>query len=141
MGTVVTTTEPVLNRDRTLLHPKAQPAFFRLLDELIAAKQTGATEAEFKLFEGFRSPLRQDHLRKRGTSKAAAWQSAHQYGLAVDVVPYVKGQPTWVLANIGPHDLEYFDAAVKRAGLLRPILWDPYHVEHPLWNEIRKLVL
>jgi peptidoglycan L-alanyl-D-glutamate endopeptidase CwlK len=54
------------------------------------------------LFEGYRSPERQDWLYAQGRSRegkivthAKAWQSWHQYGLAADIVGKVNGKWDW----------------------------------------------
>lgn len=54
------------------------------------------------MFEGYRSPERQDWLWEQGRERdgkiitnAKAWQSWHQYGLAVDIVGKVKGRWDW----------------------------------------------
>jgi hypothetical protein len=43
--------------------------------------------------ETYRSPLRQAYVKKRGRSTLTV--SKHQYGLAIDVVPIVKGKAQW----------------------------------------------
>lgn len=131
----------VPNSDRRLLHPKAIDAFFGLIDEMSSLYYAGSTQAHFKFFEGFRHPERQLNLLAKGTTKAAPWKSPHQYGLAIDLVPYVDGSPTWALAKLGPEDMIVLDATVRRRGLLRPITWDPFHIEHPLWYEVKKVLL
>jgi peptidoglycan L-alanyl-D-glutamate endopeptidase CwlK len=47
------------------------------------------------LFESWRHPDRQFELYRQGKSKASAWQSWHQYGLAVDLVGYIDGKWCW----------------------------------------------
>ncbi len=56
----------------------------------------------FRLFEGFRSPQRQQHLYSQGrtrpgsiVSRARPWQSFHQYGVAGDFVLYERGRWSW----------------------------------------------
>lgn len=39
-----------------------------------------------RIFEHWRTPERQAQMIAKGASKAGPWQSAHQYGLAVDVI-------------------------------------------------------
>lgn len=50
------------------------------------------------IFEGYRSPERQDLLfnQKTGATDAKAWSSWHQYGLAVDMVFGGPGKWSWV---------------------------------------------
>lgn len=76
-----------VNRDPDLLAPK----FFRAVNHAIAdAKTAGFNLA---IFEAWRAPNRQAWLYEQGRStpgkivtNAKAWQSWHQYGLAVDIV-------------------------------------------------------
>ena len=51
------------------------------------------TEQDFMVFEGRRTTQRQEELVKAGFSKTM--NSYHLYGLAVDLVAYVNGKPTW----------------------------------------------
>ncbi|MFD0739562.1 M15 family metallopeptidase [Lysobacter koreensis] len=52
---------------------------------------------EMVLVEGYRSPQRQAELARkgRGTTRAGAGQSCHQYGLAVDSAPLRDGKLQW----------------------------------------------
>ncbi|KAB7769657.1 M15 family metallopeptidase [Xanthomonas maliensis] len=51
---------------------------------------------EMVLVEGFRSPERQAELMSGGkATRAGAWQSCHQYGLAVDAAPIRDGKLQW----------------------------------------------
>jgi peptidoglycan LD-endopeptidase CwlK len=75
------------NRDLSLLHPAFRAAVAAVLGELQGAG------IPFELFEGFRYPDRQAWLYAQGrtrpgavVTKAAAWSSYHQYGLAADFV-------------------------------------------------------
>lgn len=64
------------------------------------------------IFEAWRSPQRQASLYAQGRTapgkiitKADAWQSIHQLGLAVDIVFDRNGQPSWDgdYAAVAPH--------------------------------------
>lgn len=86
-----------INRDINLLAP-----IFRnkILSGIELAKKDGY---QIAIFEGYRSPLRQDYLFAQGRSrpgpvitKAKAYESAHQFGLAVDLSFFIK---TWVWDN------------------------------------------
>lgn len=133
------------------LHHRARHNFQMLSDELFRLYLTGAAPHWFKPFEGYRSPTRQWTFFNLGTSKAKAWQSPHQYGLAVDFVPYVvraavkpedydTAVGTWKWPPKNDPSWDWFDNVVHRSGLLRPISWDRPHVEHPLWQEIKSRV-
>ena len=136
------------------IHPKARGPFMRLEEELLRMYMAGSIPYWFRAFEGYRSPLNQNNAFERGASKAKAWQSAHQYGLAVDFVPYVQPGDGAATAKPQPHPhqgrwawdvpaaaWDLFDRAVTQSGLLRPIPWDRPHVEHTLWREIKGRML
>ncbi len=82
--------------ERSSLHP--------LFREKIEAVLAGIAKEglAFKLFEGFRSPARQNALFGKGRSSpgdvvtyARAWESLHQYGLAADFVLFLDGKWSW----------------------------------------------
>jgi len=100
-----------INRDTDLLFP----VFF----EKLKAGLDECREAGYRveIFEAYRSPERQDYLFAQGRSlpgrivtRAKAWRSYHQYGLAVDVAFKTSKGWTWdgafdklvpILANQG----------------------------------------
>ena len=51
------------------------------------------TRQDFMVFDGVRTAKEQEKLVARGVSKTK--NSYHLYGLAVDLVAYVNGQPSW----------------------------------------------
>lgn len=120
------------------LHPKARESFALMARRLEARYKAGLTPTLFKPFEGFRTPERQEYLfRVDKTTKARAWQSAHNYGLAVDFVPLKDA------ANLGSwdwephHDWTLVKEIAVDCGLMAPITWDLPHVQHPIWNAIK----
>ena len=140
-----------IHNDIALLHPKFGRKCKRLAEYLIDAYETGRTKTRFEVFETFRDPMRQNDLLRKGVSKAMAWQSAHQFGLAVDFVPYItpleaaalaedrgeKVLPGWNWA--ATHDYDFLAASAKLHNVLTPIKWDPCHVQAPEFEEIRKV--
>jgi len=87
-------------------------------------------------FEGYRSPMRQNYL-FFGTkaTKARAWKSGHQYGMAVDFAGLrvedgliIPNSWTWDVSEILWRDLKHVAAM---HGLDVPIQWDRGHVIHP----------
>lgn len=120
------------------LHPKAREVFGLLTHRLIEGFEVGGIDTLFRPFEGYRTPQRQRHLLTvEKTTKADAWQSAHNYGLAVDYVPWVDGKWSWD----ENHDWNGLDTIATQLGLLRPIRWDRPHIEHPIWRSVsRQLV-
>ena len=84
------------NVDLELLHPTVRTAVSKTLADLKKA------EIPLFVFEAFRSPTRQAHLFAQGRTRpgsvvtfADAWESYHQYGLAVDLVFGGPGKWTW----------------------------------------------
>ena len=116
-----------------LIHPEARSRFLRLYDRLGAGYKAGETPTLFRPFEGYRSPDRQQMLFDQKRTKARPFQSAHQYGLAVDFVPWVNGRWSWD----GPHDWNYLRACANAEGLINDIEWDRPHVEAPSFARVR----
>lgn len=86
---------------------------FEMLAPFVARKATAAlAECEYagypvRVFEGWRSPFRQQELYKQGRSapgeivtRAKPWLSTHQYGVGIDVVFYIQNKWSWE----GPYD-------------------------------------
>lgn len=68
-------------RDRDLLHPELCIRITKVINEYCRlATQTPV------IYETWRTPQRQRALFEQGITKADAWDSWHQYGLAVDLV-------------------------------------------------------
>ena len=61
------------------------------------------TKQDFMVFEGVRTLERQKELVANGMSKTL--NSYHLYGLAVDLVAYVNGKPTW--------EEQYYEAIIE----------------------------
>lgn len=97
------------------------------------------------IVEGYRSPKRQNWLYASGRSRpgmivteARAWQSMHQYGLAVDLCGGTNKKPQWVmpwdkirsiftehgLENLHPYEQAHFQI---RAGLATDDLYKLAH--------------
>ena len=133
------------NRDTALLHHKARVSAEFLLQDLSRRYEAGQTKFRFELFEGFRSPQRQIDVLAAGRSKARPWQSAHQYGLAIDVVPRavrrddgsVKEGWTWTEGT----SWSLLHLVAREFGWRPSISWDKPHLEHPIWQEIKKFVV
>lgn len=125
------------NRDTDLLHYKFRTPLLSLLEALRRAYESGRTQSDFHLFEGFRDPGRQNAVFEAGSSKARAWQSAHQYGLAADIVAVREGKWTWDASE----DWRFLKRTAGQFGLSVPIEWDRCHVQSPVWAQVRKVVM
>ncbi len=113
-----------------LLAPVARTAFLGLDAYL-------RRETRFRCFETYRDPAAQAVAFAAKTSKAAPFESAHQFGLAADFVVWRNKQWHWPATDDPEWD------ALRRAahdfGLINGISWDRPHVEHPSWAGVRKL--
>lgn len=137
-------------RDISLLHPKFARRAKRLAEYLIDAHETRRTQTRFEIFETFRDPVRQADLLAKRVTKAGAFQSPHQFGVAVDFVPYLSPEEALALGEkIGErvlpgwnwhpsHDYRFLSTAAEAFKLSVPISWDPCHVEHPSFRRMRQ---
>ena len=131
--------------DMRLLHPKFAGAAEKLAKSCTTAYEAGVTKTNFKVFETFRNPTRQNELFAKGTSKARQFSSAHQLGMAIDMVPYLSPKEAAALGErIGErvfpgwnwhssHDWLFLKNTAEKCGLARPLDWDLAHIEHPQW--------
>ena len=115
------------------LHPAAMLPFVQLQARLDADASNG--QQAFAMFETYRTPERQEYLFTKKKTKARAWQSAHQFGMAVDFVPLTRmGDWTWAVPD------EVWDRLRLRAGecgLHNDIAWDRPHVWHPSFESVK----
>jgi len=88
----------------------------------------------FGPFKIYRTPQRQVEMLRTGKSKAGPWSSAHQYGLAVDFVPYIRGSWSWTVPLT---TWDHLREQAHKVGLLNDIEWDRAHVEHPAFAKLR----
>lgn len=113
--------------DRSELHPSLLGAFAQL--ELKLREQ----KISVRIVEVVRSPIRQAQLYSQGrhskgpiVTHARPGESAHQWGLAVDVEPIPLTMRNWKLLRHTASRLGF--------GLLGE--WDPGHLQHPQWPQI-----
>ena len=124
-----------IHRDMGMLHPRAIDDFMELERVLTALFHTDGLAVHFRAFEVWRSPTRQAKLFKDGKSRARPWMSAHQYGLAVDFVPWTAARGWhWDPPRGAWDDLR---KAATQCGLVNNLDWDRAHVEHPWFQELR----
>lgn len=133
--------------DTKFLHPKFSGVALELHKRVIRMHKTGRLKTRFEIFETFRDPLRQMDLLTKGVTKAGKFQSAHQFGLAVDLVPVIDGNEAIALSELtgerhfpgwswhSSHEWEAMHEVAKSLGLVT-ISWDKPHVEHPQATEI-----
>lgn len=149
------------------LHPIGRLQFVKLAETLTLAYTGGATKTWFRPHMGYRSPVVQDGLYAQGRTKPGAkvtnaqgWESAHQYGLAVDFVPWqtmqhpLSEEQVQAIQDLGialadsPEpkgrfiwtegaDWKFLKSRAEMHGLTVPIKWDRPHVEHPAWTVLK----
>lgn len=134
-------------RDTALLHPEFRTACEGLAQNLIWAYETGRTKTYFEIFETFRDPLRQADMVTKGVSKAGPFESAHQFGLAADFVPFLNSAEAIALAQLtgervwrgwnwhSSHDWQFLKERAAAFNLQVPLEWDKGHVQHPHWQK------
>lgn len=120
------------------LHPVCLNAFRQLAQHLESSYEDGRCATLFLPYEGLRSPIKQEELfrQRPPVTHVGAWHSAHQYGLAVDFVPY--GSKGWNWAETA--EWHYLRTSAALFGLRNPFDWDRAHVEHPLWLEFHSVL-
>lgn len=135
--------------DLGLLHPKFRAIATAMQHRLALDHKAGKTKTLFKVFETYRSPSRQRDLIAKGVTKAGPYESAHQYGLAVDFVPVIDAEEAAILSDMrnerrwpgwswdDSHEWDYLTNYAKRLGLTT-ITWDRPHIEHPEWGQVRE---
>jgi hypothetical protein len=116
--------------DLRLLAPCATRAFLGLDAYL-------RRETRFRCFETYRDPTRQLQAFIAKTSKAPPFESAHQFGLAADFVPF--GKFGWIWPASDDPEWDALRRASHDFGLINGISWDRPHVEHPSWAEVRRI--
>jgi len=121
-------------RDINMLAPICRNKFLKLADRLKDGFRNKETKSKFVVFETYRSPMRQAYLFEHTkNTKAKAWQSAHQYGLAADFVPQ---DPDGIFSWREEEDWEYLERQALTVGLRVPIVWDRPHVCAPEWHGV-----
>lgn len=122
------------------LHPVALQQFRKLTEDLERAHKDSYSNWCFRPFEGLRSPIKQEELfaKRPPVTHVGAWKSPHQYGLAVDFVPYNVARQAWSWE--APVDWTVLKTLAAANGLRNTISWDKPHVEHPFWDRVRGLM-
>ena len=112
-----------------ILHPSFREKLQAVLTEL----QTKAIP--FEVFESYRTPERQAFLFAQGrtrpgavVTKADAWFSYHQYGLAVDMVLKLNGNWSWDTSGANAAHWKTLHAVAATHGL-EPLSWELPHLQ------------
>jgi peptidoglycan L-alanyl-D-glutamate endopeptidase CwlK len=115
--------------DMNRLHPEVRARVARVLARLAAAG------IPFRVFEAFRSPQRQHYLWEQGrvrpgakVTNAGAWESLHQYGLAVDMVLFENGKWSWDDKGAKARWWTRMQEIGREEGL-EPISWEAPHLQ------------
>jgi peptidoglycan L-alanyl-D-glutamate endopeptidase CwlK len=117
------------NNDMENLHPIFRQRAAALL------KSLDSENLPFRLFEGFRTPQRQQYLYEQGrtrpgnvVTKARPWQSYHQYGVAGDFVLYENGRWSWDDTGERRKWWERLHELGREVGL-EPLSWEQPHLQ------------
>lgn len=119
--------------DIELLHPLMRAPARALLAELARRRATDPIFPAFRVFETYRSPRRQRYMLLNKRTKASPWESWHQWGLALDVVPIGPKGFTW---EVDVSAWIFLKACAEQVGLRVPINWDRAHVQHPVCDDL-----
>lgn len=122
---------PVESRDRSMA--KLHPVVRDKVEQLLARTHDAA--APFHVFETFRTPERQNSLYASGrtqpgpiVTRARAWQSPHQYGVAADIVLFINNQWSWETRGALAHRWTDLHTEARALGLT-PLSFELPHVE------------
>lgn len=122
-------------RDVGYIHPLIAAQVLQLEKIMIGLQLKGP---QLRIFETWRSPARQHYLllKMPRVTEVQPWQSAHQYGLAVDFAGYTRGGDwTW---DVPSSTWRALRAQADKVGLVVPApSWDPGHVEYVAWADLR----
>lgn len=124
-------------RDVKFIIPSERAAFSALATYLQNAFRAKKTRSNFQIFETYRSPVRQAYLFEmpKPITKARAWESAHNFGLAADFVPRdADGLWSWR----DDEDWDFLTRAARQFNLNTPIEWDRPHVQSLRWTGVRE---
>lgn len=124
--------DPSMRRsDLVALHPIMREAVAQLLQNF------KAEALPFRVFEAFRNPVRQAWLYDQGrtparpgaiVTHAKAWDSYHQYGLAVDFVLWLNSAWSWNTLGINKERWLRLHALGKKVGL-EPLSFETPHLQ------------
>lgn len=106
------------------LGPKSKANLVGVDDRLVSIVQTAIkeTEQDFTVFEGLRTVERQRKLVASGASKTMASKHLKQpsgFGHAVDLVPWIDGQPRWEWGPIYHIALAMRNASIQHGIMIR----------------------
>lgn len=121
--------------DYSRVHPDIRRFHARMIRELNNRK------IPFFPFEFYRSPERQETLKKQGVSRATAGKSPHQYGCAVDLVSVTRywdlTRKEWsVIGAMGKEIARKMNIKIVWGGDFAT-LYDPAHWELENWRDYR----
>lgn len=130
--------------DLELLHPACRNDFRELYIYLQNAFKSGECRSDFRVFEAYRHPVRQKYLLGQvpPVTKAGPFQSAHNFGMAVDFVPRIFVGGNYQYSWDDEHDWAFLSRAssilkCNCEGLSTPIKWDRPHVEHSIFKKLK----
>lgn len=125
------------NGDLQNLHPYTRLAAHALQNALLSLYGNKNLTKLWLVAEGWRSPMRQRFMHMLGNSANEAWNSAHQYGMAVDVVPADAGED-WYTTNTP--ELTQIEKLARTFNLITLPDAHPGELVHTTWTALDKIV-
>lgn len=115
-----------------------------LSDQIMKELQrAGYPATEFNLY---RSPALQEKYKAKGTSRASAFQSSHQYYGAADII---HEKWAWFAAEEAPSGAEFWNRLWDCVQVVsekysvefdRRLNWDPAHIQLKNWTQMKQIV-
>lgn len=118
------------------INVECHPCVRRAFVEFYSSISTTPGLSIVRPFEILRTPQRQNEVLAAGASKVGGWRSVHQYGCAIDFVPFMGGKFTWDWDGWSA-----LHAHGRRFGIVAPIEWDKPHMVPLEWRRDLRLWL
>lgn len=96
-------------RELYILHPAFRNKVIKLIYE---CKKQGI---DLRIVETYRTPERQNYLKKKRRTMLSGGYSKHQHFMAIDVVPIIKGKMIW-------HNYKLWNK-IGKIGIEQGLLW------------------
>lgn len=126
------------DRRITELHPAMLVRVVNLTDDLRRRYAAGELKTRWLVFEAVRSAERQRYLLANDATPFQAWQSPHQYGLAIDMEAYDYNGNKITLPTL--KQCAEMIRIAQTHGLVAPHPRNRAHLEHPGWAALRKII-
>lgn len=131
-------TDGYVERRMDLLHPLFSEQARAIVK---AVEEIRHDIGHFAVFETYRSPSRQRALLQKAerVTQVGPWYSAHQYGLAIDLVRRAP-DGSWRWDGIPAATWVRIHAIARLHGCRAPYAFDPFHIESSHFPELIRLI-